>query len=50
MHTWMTPPPPCPAEAKKTSGKPIILASQSIITTSSSVHAGLDICNTSQYY
>lgn len=46
MHTWITPPPPKPAEAKKNSGKPIILANQSIMTTSNSVHAGLDICNT----
>lgn len=37
----MTPPPLPPEPARKTGGKPINLPSQSIITTSSSVQAGL---------
>ena len=40
---WMTPPPSLlEAECRKSSGRPIILPSQSITITSSSVQAGLD--------
>ena len=41
--TWITPPPVVSAcECKKSFGRPIIFASQSITTASNSVHAGLD--------
>lgn len=42
---WMTPPPLPPEQARNSAGRSNILPSQSIITTSSSVHAGLAICN-----
>jgi hypothetical protein len=41
--TWMTPPPFPPVEARNSLGNSSIFPSQSIITTSSSVHAGLAI-------
>ena len=40
----MTPPPFPPEQAKNSGGKSSNLPSQSIMTTSSSVHAGLAIC------
>ena len=40
---WMTPPPAPPDDAWKNSGNCNMPASQSIMTTSSSVHAGLAI-------
>lgn len=43
-RTWITPPPVPPQPDKNTAGKSNIFPNQSIITTSSSVHAGLAIC------
>lgn len=40
---WITPPPLPPEHAKNSDGKSNILPSQSNITTSNSVHAGLAI-------
>lgn len=42
--TWITPPPSPALPAKKASGNSSIFPSQSIITVSSSVHAGLAAC------
>ncbi|KAJ8883624.1 hypothetical protein PR048_015476 [Dryococelus australis] len=48
--TWMTPPPLPPEQARNSLGRSSILPNQSSIITSSSVHAGLAICNTHETY